>query len=108
VLRRWCDEVGRDHTEIERTLQGGSVVLRDDPAEARRVAKEIGRVNGGWGGPETAGTPDELIAKLRPYLALGFRHIYIDLPAPFDQETMERVANEVRPALEAAAVDAAA
>src|SRR3954449_1883060 len=28
VLRRWCDEVGRDESEIERTLGAGSVVLR--------------------------------------------------------------------------------
>ncbi len=99
VLRRWCDEVGRDHTEIERTLQGGSAVLRDDPDEARRVAREIGRVNGGSKGPEFAGTPEQYVDRLRPYLELGFRHIYVDLPAPFDAETLERFATEVRPAL---------
>ena len=103
VLRRWCDEVGRDHHEIERTLQGGSVILRDDETEARRVAREIGARNGGWKGPEFAATPQAMIDKFAPYLELGFRHIYIDLPAPFDQETLERVAREVRPALEGAA-----
>jgi hypothetical protein len=36
VLRRWCDEVGRDHTEIERTVQGGVPIIRDTEAEARR------------------------------------------------------------------------
>ncbi len=57
VLRRWCDEVGRDESEIERTLQGGAVVVRDSEAEARRVAAEIGRLNGGWEGPKfTAAT----------------------------------------------------
>ena len=99
VLRRRCDEVGRDHTEIERTLQGGSVIIRDDPAEARRVAAEIGRQNGAWRGPETAGTVDEVVEKFAPYLELGFRHIYVDLPAPFDEETMERFATDVRDGL---------
>lgn len=100
VLRRWCDEVGRDHAQIERTLQGGSVILRQDAAEARRVAAEVGRHNGGWRGPETASTPDGLVEKLAPYLELGFHHIYFDIPAPFDMETLERLANEVRPRLE--------
>jgi F420-dependent oxidoreductase-like protein len=99
VLRRWCEKVGRDEGEIERTLQGGSIVIRDDPAEARRVAAEIGRQNGGWKGPETAATADEVVEKFAPYLELGFRHIYVDLPSPFDEETMERFATEVRAGL---------
>ncbi len=99
VLRRSCERVGRDEREIERTLQGGSVIIRDDPAEARRVAAQVGRHNGGWKGPETAGTVDEVVAKFAPYLELGFRHIYFDLPAPFDDETLERLATEVRPGL---------
>ncbi|HVL53737.1 MAG TPA: TIGR03560 family F420-dependent LLM class oxidoreductase [Vitreimonas sp.] len=103
VLRRWCDEVGRAESEIERTLQGGSVILRADRDEARRVAADVGRINGGWKGPGFAGTTDDLVARFRPYLELGFRHIYVDFPAPFDEETMTRVAHEVRPALEVAA-----
>jgi alkanesulfonate monooxygenase SsuD/methylene tetrahydromethanopterin reductase-like flavin-dependent oxidoreductase (luciferase family) len=63
------------------------------------VAREIGRVNGGSKGPEFAGTPEQYVERLRPYLELGFRHIYVDLPAPFDAETLERFATEVRPAL---------
>ena len=99
VLRRWCDKVGRDEGEIERTLQGGSVIVRSDEAEAKRVAREVGARNGGWKGPETAGTPEQIVEKFAPYLELGFRHIYFDLPAPFDEETLERLATEVRPGL---------
>jgi len=99
VLRRWCDEVGRDESEIERTLGAGSVVLRSSEQEAQRVAAEIGRRNGGWDRPETATTPELLVDELAPYLDLGFRHIYFDVPAPFDTETMERLAKEVKPAL---------
>jgi alkanesulfonate monooxygenase SsuD/methylene tetrahydromethanopterin reductase-like flavin-dependent oxidoreductase (luciferase family) len=99
VLRRWCDEVGRDESEIERTLGAGSVVLRSSEQEAGRVATDIGRQNGGWDGPETATTPEQLVEELAPYLDLGFHHIYFDVPAPFDAETMERLANEVKPAL---------
>jgi alkanesulfonate monooxygenase SsuD/methylene tetrahydromethanopterin reductase-like flavin-dependent oxidoreductase (luciferase family) len=100
VLRRWCDEVGRDHREIERTLGGGAVVLRSSAEEARRVAGAIGKQNGNWPGPRTATTPDKLIDRFAPYLELGFHHIYWDIPAPYDAETIERLAKEVKPALE--------
>ncbi len=100
VLRRWCDEVGRDESEIERTLQGGSIIIRDDPAEARRVAREVGSRNGGWSGPETTGSAEQIVERFAPYLELGFRHLYFDIPAPFDAETLERIATEVRPGLE--------
>jgi F420-dependent oxidoreductase-like protein len=100
VLRRWCAEVGRDEREIERTLGGGSIVLRRDEAEARRVAKEIGRHNGGWRGPESASTPERAVEEIAPYLELGFRHIYFDLPAPFDAETVELLASDVRAGLQ--------
>src|SRR4029434_6083532 len=52
VLRRWCNEVAREESEIERTVQGGTPVIRDNVEEARRVAAEIGSQNGGWGGPD--------------------------------------------------------
>jgi alkanesulfonate monooxygenase SsuD/methylene tetrahydromethanopterin reductase-like flavin-dependent oxidoreductase (luciferase family) len=100
VLRRWCEEVGRDEGEIERTLGGGSVVLRADAREAQRVRGEIGRHHGGWSGPGTACTPDELVDQFAPYLKLGFRHIYWESPAPFDDETLERLATQVKPALQ--------
>ena len=103
VLRRWCEEVGRDEVEIERTLQGGAVVIRGDAREARRVADEMGRHNGGWRGPELAGPPEMVVEKFAPYLELGFRHIYFDMPAPFDHETLERLVSEVKPGLAEAA-----
>jgi alkanesulfonate monooxygenase SsuD/methylene tetrahydromethanopterin reductase-like flavin-dependent oxidoreductase (luciferase family) len=99
VLRRWCDEVGRDDGEIERTASIGATILRSDRADAERLAAEVGAHNGGWDGPEIAMTPDELVDQLRPYVDLGFRHIYFDIAAPFDMETLERLANEVKPAL---------
>ena len=99
VLREWCKKLGRDESQIERTLQGGSVVLRDDPDEARRVARQIGQAHRGWRGPGWAGTPEQLADKLEPYLELGFHHIYFDHQAPWDAETLERIIGEVKPAL---------
>ena len=102
VLRRWCDEVGRDHTEIERTLVGSVPIIRDTEPEARKVAEAMKERNTSWRGPQDGPFgPAELVAeKWAPFLDLGFEHIYIDCPAPFDHETIERLANEVRPMLE--------
>jgi F420-dependent oxidoreductase-like protein len=99
VLRRHCEEVGRDHTEIERTLQGGNPILRDDPEEAARIGRRIGEIQGGSRGPTFTGTPEELADHLAPYVELGFRHLYFDHAAPWDDETLERLVGEVKPML---------
>jgi alkanesulfonate monooxygenase SsuD/methylene tetrahydromethanopterin reductase-like flavin-dependent oxidoreductase (luciferase family) len=101
VLRRWCEEVGRDQAEIERTLGLGLVVIRDDPKDARRYVEEVQRVNPGYDDPPKIGTSDEIAAYLAPFVELGFRHIFYDLTPPFDMETLERFVGEVRPAVEA-------
>ena len=99
VLRRWCQEVGRDEAEIERTLGLGLVLLRDDPAEARRVEAAIRKHHPGYDEDGRVGTPEQIAESLVPYVKLGFRHIFFDLPAPFDQETLERFVGEVKPML---------
>ena len=99
TLRRWCDEVGRDPADIRYVFSAEASVLRDSEAEAQRVAREIGRHNGGWEGPGQAWTPARLAEKLAPYAELGFREFYLDMPAPFDDETLVRFIDEVRPML---------
>jgi alkanesulfonate monooxygenase SsuD/methylene tetrahydromethanopterin reductase-like flavin-dependent oxidoreductase (luciferase family) len=99
TLRRWCDEVGRDPAEIRYVFSAEASVLRESEAEAGRVAAEIGRHNGGWEGPAQAWTPERLAEKLAPYVALGFRDIYLDMPAPFDDETLVRFIRDVAPML---------
>ena len=104
MLRRWCDEVGRDESEIERTVQGG---VADHPRHrSRRRGRSPQRWterNSGWSGPgDGLLGPAELVAeRWAPYLDLGFDHVYVDCPAPFDHETLERLATEVKPVLEA-------
>jgi F420-dependent oxidoreductase-like protein len=103
VLRRWCDEVGRDESEIERTVQGGTPIIRDSVEEARKVADAWAENNSlsDWRNSTDMQGPPELVAeRLAPYLDLGFEHVYVDCPAPFDHETLERLATEVKPMLE--------
>jgi alkanesulfonate monooxygenase SsuD/methylene tetrahydromethanopterin reductase-like flavin-dependent oxidoreductase (luciferase family) len=99
TLRRWCEEFGRDPAEIRYVFSAESTVLRDSESEAQRIAQEIGRYNGGWEGPGQAWTPARLAEKLAPYVELGFREIYLDMPAPYDDETLARFVGEVRPML---------
>jgi F420-dependent oxidoreductase-like protein len=96
VLRRWCADVGRDHTEIERTLMGGGWIIRDTIEEARAVARRHAEHHPGWRGPG-ATTPELLARHLDGFWELGFRHIYFDHAAPWDEETLERLVNEVKP-----------
>ena len=101
VLRRWCDEVGRDESEIERTFQGGVPIIRNTEEEARKVATAMAERNQGWRGPKDGpfGPPELVAERWAPFLDLGFDHIYVDCPAPFDHETLERLAREVKPML---------
>jgi alkanesulfonate monooxygenase SsuD/methylene tetrahydromethanopterin reductase-like flavin-dependent oxidoreductase (luciferase family) len=102
VLRRHCEEVGRDESEIERTVGTGVIIIRDDPAEAQRVLERTFAGNGGappWRN-QVIGPPEVVAEQLRPYLGIGFRHFIVGFPPPYDAETMERLVREVKPMLE--------
>jgi alkanesulfonate monooxygenase SsuD/methylene tetrahydromethanopterin reductase-like flavin-dependent oxidoreductase (luciferase family) len=99
VLRRWCDEVGRDPDEVERTVSLGPLLIRDDPAEAAAWVARFREANTGADRTILTGSPDQIAATARSYVDVGFRHVIYHLPQPYDVETLERFAAEVRPAL---------
>jgi alkanesulfonate monooxygenase SsuD/methylene tetrahydromethanopterin reductase-like flavin-dependent oxidoreductase (luciferase family) len=102
ILRRHCEEVGRDESEIERTVGIGTCIIRDDPAEARRVFDATFDHNGAaerWRN-QPVGTPEQVAEKLRPFLGIGFRHLIAGFPSPYDPESMERLVTEVKPMVE--------
>jgi len=105
VLKRHCDDVGRDISEIEFTL-GVKFTLRDSKEEADRVwraAMEHNRTpladveddDTFWNG-----SPEQMAEKLKPYVDLGFRTVISEQPAPYDVETLERFIGEVKPMIE--------
>jgi alkanesulfonate monooxygenase SsuD/methylene tetrahydromethanopterin reductase-like flavin-dependent oxidoreductase (luciferase family) len=107
VLRRHCDDVGRDISEIEFTL-GVKVTIRDTKAEADRVWEAAMAHNRTpmadvvdddtfWNG-----TPEQLAERLLPYVKLGFRTVISEQPAPYDVESLERFIGEVKPMVDAA------
>jgi len=102
ILRRHCEEVGRDESEIERTVGIGTCIIRDDPTEARRVFEATFDRNGAaerWRN-QPVGTPEQVAEKLRPFLGIGFRHLIAGFPSPYDPESMERLVTEVKPMVE--------
>ncbi len=102
VLQRHCDDAGRDIAEIEFT-GGCKPIIRSTAEEARRVWEAQMAHNRTpmadvlddatfW-----VGTPEDIAAKMSDIKALGFNTFLGELAAPFDDETLERWINEVRP-----------
>jgi len=97
ILGEHCAAIGRDPAAIERTVSF-PLVIRDDPSEARRVWASLIGANGAKDAgavPHLLGSPEAAADAIRPYLGLGFSHVIVRMPAPFDPETVERI-GEVR------------
>jgi alkanesulfonate monooxygenase SsuD/methylene tetrahydromethanopterin reductase-like flavin-dependent oxidoreductase (luciferase family) len=93
ILREHCAAIGRDQAEIERTTTV-DIVIRDTHEAALGVHKGRLAANGEefdetWN--FFGGTPAEIAEGLQPIIELGFRHILIDTPAPYDLETIDRI-----------------
>lgn len=102
ILLEHCAAVGRDPATIERTTGIGTVFIRDDRAEAERLfraAFERNRIAELWK-DQPVGTPEDVAARLAPYLELGYRHFVAGFPATYDEESMTRLITEVKPLLE--------
>jgi len=106
ILRQHCAAVGRDESEIERTANLGPLIIRNTREEALDALRTIFAANGGaqtWSSrtpdQQPLGPPEAIAEILAPYLELGYRHLIAGFPAPYDEETMVRLAEEVRPLL---------
>ena len=106
VLRAHCANVGRDERQVERTINLW-VSIRDTQAAAREA----------WGAwmehnrtsleeklePSRPlfGPPEVIAARLREYVDAGFSTVIVEVPAPYDVETLERLIGEVKPLVDA-------
>ena len=100
ILAEHCADVGRDITQIEKTLSY-PIVIRDSRADAEAVLGSLLAHNGidDMGTPVLLGAPTEVADALRPYTELGFETFIVRMPAPYDRETIDRMA-EVRELLD--------
>ena len=117
VLRAHCADVGRDQSEIERSVQA-KIIVRDSRAEAEAAfARMLARNKSIWGGFGRQGEPDRVNRHVFPdpdssiwlggpgevaeliagYRAAGFGTVIAEIPAPYDRETIERLVGEVAP-----------
>lgn len=90
ILDQRCAEIGRDPASIERTANL-NVVVRHTRAEAEAAwTALLGRHQpiDGEDSLDLAGSPDEVAAGLRAYLAAGFSHLIWVFRDPWDAETL--------------------
>jgi alkanesulfonate monooxygenase SsuD/methylene tetrahydromethanopterin reductase-like flavin-dependent oxidoreductase (luciferase family) len=113
ILVEHCQALGRDERQIERTVELQRVAVRDTRLAAIELDAELlarGDARVGEVRPRSGdapadrlvgGNPDEVYEQLAPFVEAGYRHLICGFPAPFDEETMRRIALDVRPRLEA-------
>jgi alkanesulfonate monooxygenase SsuD/methylene tetrahydromethanopterin reductase-like flavin-dependent oxidoreductase (luciferase family) len=106
ILRARCAEAGRPFEAIERTVTTDAVI-RQHPVAAGTAWAEIARIHGLEGrvgsdgsdrGLSFGGSPSAAAAFVAGYAAVGVGEVIFTFRAPFDLETINRLA-EVRAAL---------
>ncbi len=102
VLVDHCDAIGRDERDIERSIDVGVPTIRDSRDDALRDNEAIFRRAGmtPWKN-QPVGTVDDVYDFLARYVEMGYRHLVFYYPAPYDVDTITRMAKEIRPRLEA-------
>ncbi len=93
ALKGHAEAVGRDLGTLEKTISF-PIVIRDTADTARARMNELfahNQVADMGAGPHLAGTPEGIADEIRPYRDLGFETVIVRMPAPYDQETIQRI-----------------
>jgi F420-dependent oxidoreductase-like protein len=80
ILRRHCDAVGRDHTEITTTRLGTLVLADDEDAAARTRSFLSGMAGDAFGEQFTVGTADEVVKEVESLAATGIDTLIFNMP----------------------------
>lgn len=103
ILKRHCEEVGRDYGEILPTTGGGMIVKDTEEALAKRLdaVRERNRMSAPPA-PPLPGVPtvEAVAQRLAEHWRAGARGFVFGMSPPYDRETIERLVGEVRPRLQ--------
>ena len=93
VLRKHCDDAGRDMAEIELTVSFPTIIRGsvEEAVEHRRWQLAQNGIPEPEDIPTLMGPPDAIAETFRPYRELGFSTVIVRMPAPFDRETIDRL-----------------
>jgi alkanesulfonate monooxygenase SsuD/methylene tetrahydromethanopterin reductase-like flavin-dependent oxidoreductase (luciferase family) len=100
VLARHCADVGRDPSDVRKSITFRAILAEDEQAAQDR-STEL------FGGPPPerfrdmyiVGTPEQCVERLREYAALGVGDFLLGAMAPVDWQTIELIAESVAPAV---------
>ena len=87
VLERYCEEIGRDPSTIERTA-GAPVIVTGSEAEGNAILAQIPADRRPY---IKVGTPDQAAELLRPYIEAGFTGFTFNNNLYKTPEQIERV-----------------
>jgi alkanesulfonate monooxygenase SsuD/methylene tetrahydromethanopterin reductase-like flavin-dependent oxidoreductase (luciferase family) len=104
ILDDHCAEIGRDPSEIRRTVGVPPICIRDSRDGAVEALTAILARQGGspadaraWAESSPLADTDEVVAGLlRAWHGAGAEEAIVDLPCPRDEETFERLAGPVQ------------
>lgn len=89
-----CAEVGRDPATLRRSWLGLCLCAPSE-AEVRMIAaEEDWPLDRGF-----AGTPEQIVEQMRPFIELGVDHFEVACPDPRDLTTLDTLCSHVLPAL---------
>jgi F420-dependent oxidoreductase-like protein len=98
-----CEQAGRDPATLRHSLMHQFLIGRDE-AQLRARAEQLAAVTGAPADvgqlrrSALAGTPDEVVARLREYQAVGVERVMLQHLLHRDAEALELIAAEVMPA----------
>jgi len=98
VLKKHCDDVGREYSEIAPTA-GGQILVRDDLNSVDKRLREVSARNNveAPNRPGVLGKPEAIAQRLLEYHNLGVKGFLFGMSPPYDRETIERTMSEVKP-----------
>jgi alkanesulfonate monooxygenase SsuD/methylene tetrahydromethanopterin reductase-like flavin-dependent oxidoreductase (luciferase family) len=100
VLKRHCDDVGRDYDEIVKSTSVEPVVLLEPGADPERATAHLrGELSLAEYRRRTwVGTPEEIAERVRAVNEAGADYVIVYLPRlAYDREPLHRFAREVVP-----------